>query len=232
MQQVVCRSTIINILISCFVCAIMVGFSITFLDREIATWSHNYLNGIQMFVWFTWIIEPIPYLAVGGLAAFIILLLFGWRPGPLGSKILSFCLAVLVAIAIKEQLKFYFGRTWPETWTNDNPSWIDNGIFTFQLFHGKDGWASFPSGHTTTIAASMSVLWRIIPKFRLLWGCLFVLVAIGLLGANYHWLSDIITGGFLGTACGFGMTTLLCQDKSIIHLNSTKILGKSSNNDT
>jgi membrane-associated phospholipid phosphatase len=59
------------------------------------------------------------------------------------------------------------------------------------------------------IAAPMSVFWLIFPRWRWVWATIVALVAIGLLGADYHWLSDIIAGGFLGAACGAGMTNLL-----------------------
>jgi hypothetical protein len=40
-----------------------------------------------------------------------------------------------------------FGRTWPESWLGDNPSWIRDDVFGFFPFHGGRGWESFPSGH-------------------------------------------------------------------------------------
>ena len=39
--------------------------------------------------------------------------------------------SVIVAEAIKSHLKVVFGRTWPETWINDNSSFIDNGVYGF-----------------------------------------------------------------------------------------------------
>lgn len=207
------RSPAASVLVSGLACAILVGFSVTFLDREIATWSHVHLRGIRAFVWLTWIVAPLPYLAGGGLLGLVVAMMAGWRPGPRGRQGLACCLATLLAVVLKDQLKYLVGRTWPETWTQGNPSWIDAGIFTFQPFHGGRGWASFPSGHTTVMAAPMTVLWLSVPRLRWLWAGLVALVAIGLLGAVFHWLSDIIAGGFLGVACGWGMTALMCRAK-------------------
>ena len=41
------------------------------------------------------------------------------------------------------------------------------------------------------------------------WAALIALVVIGLLGADYHWLSDTIAGFYLGTAVAIGMVALL-----------------------
>jgi membrane-associated phospholipid phosphatase len=188
---------------------IILAVSIGWLDRPLASWSHATLHGMAPFVWLTWIAEPLPSLAALGLAGCGVAALAGWRPGPRGRALLAVCLATLVAVEIKELLKYAFGRTWPETWTNGNPSWIANGVFGFYPFHGGAGWASFPSGHTTTIATPMAALWRVVPRGRWLWVGLVAVVAVGLIGADYHWLSDIIAGAALGLATGLGMVAVM-----------------------
>jgi membrane-associated phospholipid phosphatase len=55
----------------------------------------------------------------------------------------------------------------------------------------------------------MAVLWHTLPRWRWLWATMVGLVAIGLLGADYHWLSDTIAGAYLGGAVGFGILSLL-----------------------
>jgi membrane-associated phospholipid phosphatase len=190
-------------------CLILLGLSIAFLDRPLSSWSHQHLNGIDGFVWLTQIAEAPALLAVYALIAAGIAAACGWRPGRWGRILISCGVATLVALAIKEQLKFAFGRTWPETWVQNNPSWISNGVFSFEPFHGGQGWSSFPSGHTTAIAAPMAVVWQTLPRWRWLWASMVGLVAIGLLGADYHWLSDVIAGAYLGAAVAFGVLTLV-----------------------
>ena len=189
--------------------AILIPGSIEFADRDVATWSHAALHRPAAFEWLTHIVDPllpasILIVALAGLAA-----LFGWRPGPAARAVLACGIAVLVAVALKDQLKFAFGRTWPETWVDNNPSWIDTGTFGFWPFHKGPGWASFPSGHTTVISAPMAVLWNAAPRFRIVWLALPLLVAIGLIASDYHFLGDIIAGAYLGTACGLGVAALL-----------------------
>jgi hypothetical protein len=48
-----------------------------------------------------------------------------------------------------------------------------------------------------------SVLWICYPRLRPLYGAVVGAVAIGLIGADYHFLSDIIAGGFVGTTTGW-----------------------------
>jgi len=112
-------------------------------------------------------------------------------------------LSLGVGVAIKDQLKLAFGRTWPETWLHNNPSLIQNGVYGFNPFHGGAAYASFPSGHTTAVCAVMSVLWLCYPQLRGIVALIVAAVIIGLLGADYHFLSDVIAGAFIGTSVGW-----------------------------
>jgi membrane-associated phospholipid phosphatase len=202
------RSAAAVLLTAALSCALLIALSYAFVDRPLSTWSHAALHGMNGFIWLTHIVDPIPFLAIGGLAGTGLAAAFGWRPGRRGQVVIACSIAALVAMAIKDQLKFAFGRTWPETWINNNPSWITDGVFAFQFFHGGQGWASFPSGHTTLIAAPITVLWLALPAWRWLWAGLVAAVVVGLIGADYHWASDIIAGTFLGAACGAGVAAL------------------------
>ena len=104
---------------------------------------------------------------------------------------------------IKDQLKFVFGRTWPDTWINNNPSLIRDGVSGFNFFHGGAGYSAFPSGHTTVTCAVVAVFWVSYPRYRPLYAALVAVVVIGLIGANYHFLSDVIAGGFIGWLTGW-----------------------------
>jgi len=193
-------------------CLLLAAASYGLVDRPLATWSHQALHGVVAFVWLTRIAEAVQPMAVAGLVGAGVAALFGWRPGPWGRVLIAACLATLVGAAIKEQLKFACGRTWPETWTNNNPSWIKDGVFGFFPFHGGQGWASFPSGHTTVIAAPMTALALALRRRAWLCGLPVALVAVGLIGADYHWASDILAGAALGLAVGWGCWTLLRRD--------------------
>ena len=90
----------------------------------------------------------------------------------------------------------------------NNPSFIHDGVFGFNSFHGGPGYASFPSGHMSLTCAVVSVLWIAYPKLRALYALVVLAVAVGLVGANYHFLSDIIAGSFVGSTVGIMLTAI------------------------
>ena len=135
-----------------------VTLSYVLLDQPVATAVHL-LHRPQWCVWLTWIADVPGPASTLGLAAGGAAWLAGWKPGPWGRILLAACIATLAASAAKDVLKFAFGRPWPETWVNNNPSWIGTHTYGLYPFHGGAGWASFPSGHTTVITAPCAALW-------------------------------------------------------------------------
>jgi membrane-associated phospholipid phosphatase len=117
-------------------------------------------------------------------------------------------LSVIVAEITKDQLKFVFGRTWPETWVQDNASFIRDGVFGFNFMHAGQAYQSFPSGHMAVIGAVVSVLWVFYPKLRGLYALAILAGAAGLICANYHFLSDVFAGAFLGISVGWLATAV------------------------
>ncbi len=186
-------------------CLVLTGLAVAFVDLPAATWSHAHLHGIAVFPWLTHLVDPLVPAAVIVLAGAAVTVAAGRPLSPWLRVLVACSLALVIAVAIKDQLKFACGRLWPETWTHGNPSWIGSGAHGFYPFHGGEGWESFPSGHMTRIAAVMAVLWLRIPRGRWLWGAGVGLVALGLFGANYHFVGDMVAGVCLGTACAAGV---------------------------
>ena len=79
----------------------------------------------------------------------------------------------------KSQLKLVFGRTWPDTFRDNNPSFLHDGVYGFNFFHGGHAYASFPSGHTAVTCAVISVLWIYYPAWRRLY-------ALAVLGSRHR----------------------------------------------
>lgn len=182
---------------------VVVAFSYEWLDRPIALYVHQEFHGVKALPLLTFIPE---WLAAVAVAVFIIMgsrVVLGHHLSRFESVFLVCGVSLAVATAIKDQLKLLFGRTWPETWINNNPSLIRNNVYGFNPFHGGAGYASFPSGHTTAICAVMTVLWICYPKYRAIYVLLIATVVIGLIGADYHFLSDVVAGGFLGVSTGW-----------------------------
>jgi membrane-associated phospholipid phosphatase len=120
-------------------------------------------------------------------------------------------ISIVIAEVTKIQLKFVFWRTWPESWLGDNASFIRKGVYGFNPFHGGTEYSSFPSGHMAATCAAISVLWIYYPKLRGI--CLLVGLAVGmgLVGGNYHFLSDVIAGAFVAVTAGNIATALWPQ---------------------
>ena len=180
-----------------------IPLSIALFDRPLALWSHAQFHEIrQTFHTLTRLIEGIELFAMAGLICCGALFAFGRRMTGRTAALLRVSLAVLTAIGVKDLSKLAFGRTWPETWTNGNPSFITDHAYYFAPFHGGIGWSAFPSGHQTVMAAFCSALWVLAPRLRGLWMALLVVVAVGLIGADEHWLSDVLAGGLAGWLIG------------------------------
>jgi membrane-associated phospholipid phosphatase len=183
--------------------AVAITVSYLWLDQPIAHLAHAELQRFHLFEKLTLIPDALLPLAV---VAFVVLGLRGLTGRQLSrfqTVMLLSGVSLAVAIIIKDQLKFAFGRPWPETWIRNNPSFIRDGLYGFQPFHGGAGYASFPSGHATMICTVMTVLWICYPRFRAVYALCMAAVAIGLVGANFHFLSDVIAGGFLGMTVGW-----------------------------
>ena len=183
--------------------AVAVVVSYEWLDRPIALFAHGQLHQYDLFAKLTYIPEILTPLVLLIYVAIGLHALLGRKLPKLETVAILVGAGVALADAVKDKLKFAFGRTWPETWVRDNPSFIRDGVFGFNPFHGGPGFASFPSGHTTAICAVMTVLWMCYPRFRLLYALAIMAVAIGLVGADFHFLGDVIAGAFLGISTGW-----------------------------
>jgi len=177
--------------------------SFQWLDRPIAFLVHRQGERPQVLGWLTLTPDPLIPLALVSFIALSLWTLSGrilvkWQ------WVLLICsISVIVAEAVKTQLKFIFGRTWPDTWIDNNPSLIRDGVYGFNPFHGGGGYASFPSGHMTALCAVLVVLWMGYPKLRAIYLLLAVIVAAALVGEDYHFLSDVIAGVFVGASIGW-----------------------------
>lgn len=201
--------------------ATSVAAAYAWVDRPLSYFSHDHLAQWRVF----FELQRLPeYLTVLVVLIFVLTGLAVLARGVL-SRFLSVLLVSGVSLAaaalIKDQLKFVFGRSWPETWINNNPSLIRDGAFGFNPFHGGVGYASFPSGHMTLTCAAVSVLWFAYPNYRVLYAVVIAAVLIGLIGANYHFLSDTIAGGFLGWCTGW-ITVLIWDGAGVGGLSAPR----------
>ena len=142
--------------------------------------------------------------AVFGLAAIL-----GRKFSRLEWAILLCDISVLVAEAIKNQLKYAFGRTGPESRGPEILSLISDNVYGFHFFHQGQSYESFPSGHAAVVAAVMSVLWILFPKLRVVCAICIGAADVGLVLLNLHFVGDVVAGTFVGISTGM-FTVALC----------------------
>ena len=195
-------------LIALILCAVLVALCYFLVDRPVAFFvKDQQLNRSVVLEYLTY---PPPYFGPAASIGLVALLIRrAWGPFRRWEQtLLAACLSLLLTIEFKNQLKFAFGRTWPDTWIQDNPSLLGrNGVYGFFPFQNgewkENAWyASFPSGHTARVLALVSVVWIVAPWWR--WACVAAtaIIAVSLIGMNYHFVSDVIAGGFLGGLVG------------------------------
>jgi membrane-associated phospholipid phosphatase len=193
--------------------ALAVAICYFWLDRPIALFVHDQLprNSRVLLEPITYIPNPLIWAATIVFLALGVRGLTGRTLSKMQTAIVLCSVSLMIAETLKNVLKFVFGRTWPETWVQNNPSFIHGGIYGFNLFHGGEAYQSFPSGHMTAICALASVLWIYYPRLRSI--CLIVALAVlvSLVGTNFHFLSDTIAGALVGTSTGLMVTMLIAR---------------------
>jgi membrane-associated phospholipid phosphatase len=193
-----------------------VVISYYWLDRPIALFVHNQLprNSRMLLEPVTYIPNPLIWIASITFLALGIRGLTGRPLSKMQTAVLICSFSLIIAETIKSELKFVFGRTWPETWRQNNPSFIHDGIYGFNWFHGGDAYQSFPSGHIAAICAVASVLWIYYPRLRPIYLIVSLAVLGSLVGADFHFLSDTIAGAFVGASTGLMVAMLFARRAS------------------
>lgn len=95
-----------------------------------------------------------------------------------------------VSFLAKHVLKFVFGRITTRAWVQDP------GLYGFYWF--RSDYNGFPSGHMVVVVTLLAALWRFYPRSRPYGLALAGLLAAALVATNYHFLSDVIVGAYLG----------------------------------
>ena len=116
---------------------------------------------------------------------------------------LAMSLATLAATAAKDELKWIFGRSWPNSGSKTGSTASAPSPIT--IIYG-----GFPSGHTAYISAPLGVLWALRAATGVsACAAVIALVMFGLVGADYHYLADVLAGLLTGTSCAWATLVLL-----------------------
>lgn len=133
------------------------------------------------------------------------------------AALLAAAVGVILADQFRQSLAFVFGRYWPDTWIENNPSLIGGGAYGFHPFHHGSWYMSFPSGHTARTAAVAGVIAVAWPRWAWAGVALVGVEAVALVGMNYHFVGDTVGGAVVGgvvgayTAVGCGCQPLTRQ---------------------
>jgi membrane-associated phospholipid phosphatase len=111
---------------------------------------------------------------------------------PLRYVLATIAVASVLSFAGKSLLQFLFGRFSPI----QSLDWPDRP--QFQFFGAKGAACSFPSGHMSVFTPVLIALYRIFPSMRAWLIGFWVALALALIAGNYHFVSDIIAGAYLG----------------------------------
>lgn len=185
----------------------LIVVSYFWIDQALATFihDHQWRAHLSNIPGFKKLVEWPSFLSSWAPILFFVFLLFPQK-NTTRNMILCLCLSVFLAYILKNDLKWVFSRYWPETWVDDNLSWIRDQAYGCQwfqgkLFYGKDVTGSFPSGHSTVAFASLISIGLFFRKYLMIFIILASLEAFFMFAFNYHFLSDIIAGACLGTTC-------------------------------
>lgn len=176
-----------------------------YIDQPVAFWVFN--EGFNQIPW----LKKLTFLPVGliAIAMLVYLLLFIRfcfnRFKQLDKNALLMVNTIAATFVLKSVLKIVFARYWPMTWIRNNPSLIHDGVYGFKWLHMGSNYGAFPSGHSAMMAAGMIALSLCYPKLSWLFAILWLLVAIGLIGMNYHFVSDVIGGATLAAVTAYSM---------------------------
>jgi membrane-associated phospholipid phosphatase len=195
--------TFMTWLLSLLTVTLIALISVQWIDKPLALWVHDVFGSPRKTVELA--DSPVLSIPLVSASAFVILgflAIMGRRFSKFETVVLLCCISMFAGEAIKNQLKFAFGRSWPESWEPGVLSLVHDNIYEFHFFGAGTSFGSFPSGHAAAAAATLAVLWIVYPKLRVVWGMGVVAAAAGLVALNLHFLSDVMVGSFVGVSTG------------------------------
>lgn len=195
---------VLKIWLVCLVLTVLaVWASYLWFDRPIALWLNRAFGVTRVPA----ALIDSPLFSTSFISAFAFVLCglvatSGRRFSTLGTAITMCVISTVSAVLVKDQLKFIFGRTWPDTWAQGILSFVRSDVYGFHYFQSGRSFESFPSGHAAVAAAVLSVPWFLFPRLRVFAAACIFAIDVVLVTNNLHFLSDVIAGSFLGFSTG------------------------------
>lgn len=180
-------------LVGMLVIGALILMSVKFLDLPIARFFHEIRAGMVvglaaattdagLAVWYL-----VAAAVVFAVAHFVL------KRRPIAVTAAFLFVSVAASGIAADVLKVIFGRTRPKLLFRED-------LYEFHWFKFGANWNSFPSGHSTTVAAVTMALCLLVPR----WWPVFIPLGIALVATRVittaHYLSDALFGATLGTA--------------------------------
>ncbi len=175
---------------------VMVTLCVLFLDIPLASWIDKHLMAKAPFVKRANIPDLLltTVVILTSLSTVIYIYLASLK---IHNRLKLFCLltgiVLPLSMMIKAFLKWLFGKTESRNWLCNQTS------YEFHWFAGSDGFAGFPSGHMLVLTPLFMALWHFYPRYRPLYGMGWLCLGAALIVTEYHFLSDVIAGAYVGT---------------------------------
>ncbi|MGI6852699.1 phosphatase PAP2 family protein [Mesorhizobium sp. 1B3] len=128
----------------------------------------------------------------------------------------SFAAVALSGILVNI-LKIFFGRARPILFEQ-------HGAFHFEPFSVGYAFASFPSGHSTTVGAVTGILILWYPRFTVLLILAGLFFSATRIAARAHYPSDVMTGFLLGVLFTLALARFLATRGVVFRLQEGKLL--------
>ncbi len=92
----------------------------------------------------------------------------------------------------KSLSKIVFGRIETRVWLQDPQQ------YGFHWFYSGSHFSGFPSGHMVVFTTLAAAIWRFYPRHKKILCLSLAVLGALLIATNYHFLSDVICGTYLG----------------------------------
>jgi len=137
-------------------------------------------------------------------------------------QIISYASSGIISLLLK--YSFFEESHRPYYFLKDDPTFHKIANFTYHISN------SFPSGHTTSIFALMTIFALVYQQSKLVSVAFFlcaILVAFSRIYLSQHFLIDVVAGSFIGVASAFGVFRIF--NHKLVKLNSSILNLKQAN---
>ncbi len=190
---------------------IAVGVSMLWVDRPLAIWMSSIYHPLEYGAFnhhIASLLTQLTYCLMLVCFLWYFLLRLNHRKGHFAQALWLFNESIAFVYFIKMTLQFAFGRYIPRYPEKSTLLFVHNPhLYGFHWFH----LGSFPSGHMALLVAGLTAICLYYRQFLIPSMVLTLMLVMALLLLNYHFLSDVIAGAYVGftvTMALYYLTTL------------------------